>query len=154
VERKLSKLYLKCAPHLADLPTPKPGVHVPIVQDALSILGEPDAELVDLLGVIEEIHQQARRPIRRGAVGAEIFGAAHKTLDTSPHQAYLDFAAHGMGLISHEAPRLISDRSTPYEAYGATRPLEASMVISIETTMAHPQGIKPSREIEIADELE
>jgi len=103
------------------------------------ILGEPDAELVDLLGVIEEIQQQARSPIRRGAVGAEIFGAAHKTLDTSPHRAYLDFAAHGMGLVSHEAPRQINDGSMPYEAYDATRPLEAGMVISIETTMAHPR---------------
>ena len=103
------------------------------------ILGEPDAELVDLLGVIEEIQQQVRSPIRRGAVGAEIFGAAHKTLDTSPHRAYLDFAAHGMGLVSHEAPRQINDGSMPYEAYDATRPLEAGMVISIETTMAHPR---------------
>jgi Xaa-Pro aminopeptidase len=50
----------------------------------MGILGEPDAELVDLLGVIEEIQQQARRPIRRGATGAEIFTAAHEFLDTSP----------------------------------------------------------------------
>ena len=71
-------------------------------------------------------------------VGAEIFSAAYKVLDFSPHRAYLDFA-HGMGLVSHEAPRLISDGSMPYEAYDATRPLEASMVISIETTMAHPR---------------
>jgi Xaa-Pro aminopeptidase len=105
----------------------------------MGILGEPDAELVDLLGVIEEIQQRARRPIRRGAVGAEIFAAAHESLDASPHRAYLDFAAHGMGLVSHEAPRLISDGSMPYEAYDATRPLEADMVISIETTMAHPR---------------
>jgi Xaa-Pro aminopeptidase len=27
----------------------------------------------------------------------------------------------------------------PYEAYDATRPLEADMVISIETAMAHPR---------------
>jgi len=104
----------------------------------MGILGEPDGELFDLLGVIEEIQQQARRPIRRGAVGAEIFSAAYEVLDSSPHRAYLDFAAHGMGLVSHEAPRLISDGSMPYEGYDATRPLEADMVISIETTMAHP----------------
>ena len=105
----------------------------------MGILGEPHAELVDLLGVIEEIQQRARRPICHGAIGAEIFVAAHESLDASPHRAYLDFAAHGMGLVSHEAPRLISDGSMPYEAYDATRPLEASMVISIETTMAHPR---------------
>jgi Xaa-Pro aminopeptidase len=105
----------------------------------MGILGEPDGELVDLLGVVEEIQQQARRPIRRGALGAEIFAAAHKTLDTSPHRVYLDFAAHGMGLVSHEAPRLMSNGPVPYEGYDANRPLEADMVVSIETTMAHPK---------------
>jgi Xaa-Pro aminopeptidase len=105
----------------------------------MGILGEPDSELVDLLGVIEQIQQRARRPIRRGAAGAEVFAAAHELLDASPHRAYIDFAAHGMGLISHEAPRLTSNGSVPYEGYDATRPLEADMVISIETTMTHPK---------------
>ncbi|HEV3209986.1 MAG TPA: Xaa-Pro peptidase family protein [Chthoniobacterales bacterium] len=105
----------------------------------MGILGEPDAELVDLLGVIEEIQQRARRPIHRGAAGAEIFAAAHELADASPHRAYLDFVAHGMGLVSHEAPRLTSNGPVPYEGYDATRPLEADMVISIETTMVHPK---------------
>jgi Xaa-Pro aminopeptidase len=105
----------------------------------MGILGEPDAELVDLLGVIAEIQQQARRPIRPGATGSEIFTAAHELVDASPHRAYLDFAAHGMGLVSHEAPRLMSNGPVPYEGYDATRPLEAGMVISIETEMAHPK---------------
>jgi Xaa-Pro aminopeptidase len=105
----------------------------------MGILGEPDAELVDLLGVIEEIQQRARRPIRRGALGAEIFAAAHELVDVSPHRAYLDFVAHGMGLVSHEAPRLTDYKPWAYEGYDATRPLEADMVLSIETTMAHPR---------------
>ena len=104
----------------------------------MGILGEPDAELVDLLGVIEEIQQRARRPIRRGAAGAEIFAAAHEPVDASSHRVYLDFMAHGMGLVSHEATRLI-DYKGAYEGYDATRPLEADMVLSIETTMAHPK---------------
>ena len=104
----------------------------------MGILGEPDSELVDLLGVIEEILQRARRPIRRGAAGAEIFAAANELVHASPHRAYLEFTAHGMGLVSHEAPRLTSYDSWSYEGYDATRPLEAGMVISIETTMAHP----------------
>jgi len=105
----------------------------------MGILGEPDGELVDLLGVIEEIQQRARRPIRPGAAGAEIFAAAHELVDASPHRAYLDFVAHGMGLVSHEAPRLTSYEPWAYEGYDATRPLEAGMVLSIETTMAHPK---------------
>jgi Xaa-Pro aminopeptidase len=74
----------------------------------MGILGEPDSELLDLLGVIEEIQQRARRPIRRGAAGAEIFAVANELVEASPHRTYLEFMAHGMGLISHEAPRLIS----------------------------------------------
>jgi len=105
----------------------------------MGILGEPDAELVDLLGVIEEVQQQVRRAICSGATGAEIFTAAHELVDASPHRNYLDFAAHGMGLVSHEAPRLMSKGPVPYEGYDATRPLEAGMVISIETEMAHPK---------------
>jgi Xaa-Pro aminopeptidase len=105
----------------------------------MGILGEPDSELLDLLGVIEEIQQRARRPIRRGAAGAEIFAAANELVDASPHRAYLEFMAHGMGLVSHEAPRLISYDSWSYEGYDATRPLEADMVISVETAMAHPK---------------
>jgi Xaa-Pro aminopeptidase len=105
----------------------------------MGILGEPDAELVDLLGVIEEIQQRARRPIRRGAVGAEIFAAARELVGASSHRAYLDFVAHGMGLVSHEAPRLTDYEPWAYEGYDSTRPLEADMVLSIETTMAHPK---------------
>src|SRR6202035_4893393 len=39
----------------------------------MGILGEPDAELIDLLSVVDEIQQRARRPIRQGAAGGEIF---------------------------------------------------------------------------------
>ena len=63
----------------------------------MGILGEPDAELVDLLGVIEEIQQRARRPIRRGTAGAEIFAAAHELVDASSHRGISGFcgAWHG-----------------------------------------------------------
>ncbi|MFI5011934.1 MAG: M24 family metallopeptidase [Hyphomicrobiales bacterium] len=105
----------------------------------MGILGEPDAELEELLGVIDQIQRRVRRPIRRGAAGGEIFAAAHALLETSPHKPYLEFVAHGMGLVSHEAPRLTSRGPVPYPGYDETRPLEADMVISIETTMAHPK---------------
>jgi Xaa-Pro aminopeptidase len=44
-----------------------------------------------------------------------------------------------MGLISHEAPRLTSSGPVPYPADDAERPLEAGMVLSIETTLGHPR---------------
>jgi Xaa-Pro aminopeptidase len=105
----------------------------------MGILGEPDAELIELLGLIQEIQQRARQPIRPGVIGTEIFAAADELLAVSPHHDYLSFTAHGMGLISHEAPRLTGQHSEGYEGYDADRPLEAGMVISIETTMAHPR---------------
>jgi Xaa-Pro aminopeptidase len=43
-----------------------------------------------------------------------------------------------MGLVSHEAPRLTRTGPVPYDDYDAHQPLEAGMVVSIETTMKHP----------------
>lgn len=104
----------------------------------MAILGEPDAELVDLLGQIDAVQMAAREPIRAGARGADIYDVALESLATQPDREHLVFLAHGMGLISHEAPRLTATGPIPYPAYDADRPLEAGMVISIETTMPHP----------------
>jgi Xaa-Pro aminopeptidase len=104
----------------------------------MAILGaEPDAELVDLLAYVEEIQQAARKPIKAGAHGGAIYAAAEGLINKSPHLPYMEFLAHGMGLISHEAPRLATRMN--YSGYDADRPLEAGMVVSIETTMKHPK---------------
>jgi Xaa-Pro aminopeptidase len=105
----------------------------------MGVLGEPDRELQDLLGFIEEVQQAARKPIAHGARGGDIYAAAEDRLETSPHREYVEFLAHGMGLVSHEAPRLTSTGPVPYDAYDAPRPLESGMVVSIETTMKHPK---------------
>jgi Xaa-Pro aminopeptidase len=47
--------------------------------------------------------------------------------------------AHGMGLVTHEAPRLMHNKRMSYSGHDIERPLEPGMVISIETTMAHPK---------------
>jgi Xaa-Pro aminopeptidase len=52
----------------------------------------------------------------------------------------MHFVAHGMGIVSHEAPRLTSSGPIPYPADDANEPLEAGMVISIETTLPHARG--------------
>ena len=51
----------------------------------------------------------------------------------------MHFLAHGMGLVSHEAPRLTATGPVPYDAYDASRPLETGMVVSVETTLQHPR---------------
>jgi Xaa-Pro aminopeptidase len=105
----------------------------------MAILGEPDAELVDLLGGIEDVQQAARKPIRAGALGREVNEAGAKALGRLPDKAITHFVAHGMGLIPHEAPRLTSTGPVPYPGEDADRPLESGMVLSIETTLPHPK---------------
>ena len=104
----------------------------------MGILGEPDSELQDLLAEVDSIQLAARKPIRAGALGASIFEEANRELDRSPNKGSIDFMAHGMGLITHEAPRLTGKGAVPYPGEDADRPLQAGMVISIETTLAHP----------------
>jgi Xaa-Pro aminopeptidase len=105
----------------------------------MAVLGEPDAELVDLLGEIKDIQMKARSVVAPGVIGKTIYDAVDKSLKTSPNSKNLRFCAHGMGLITHEAPRLTSAGPVPYEATDADLPLEAGMVISIETTLLHPK---------------
>ena len=105
----------------------------------MAILGEPDAELHDLLAEVETIQRTAIASIRPGAIGAAIYEAAEPLVSASPNRAHMQFVAHGMGLVSHEAPRLTGSGPVPYDGYDAERPLEPGMVISVETTIQHPR---------------
>jgi Xaa-Pro aminopeptidase len=104
----------------------------------MAIQGEPDAELEDLLGEIEQIQRAAMKPMRAGAMGREIYASAAPLVQRSKHHNHLEFLGHGMGLVSHEAPRLTDRGPVPYPADDAERPLEAGSVVSIETTLMHP----------------
>jgi Xaa-Pro aminopeptidase len=103
----------------------------------MAILGEPDAELVDYLGEIETIQRAAMKPIKAGAMGREIYAAGEPLRARSKHHNHMDFLAHGMGMVSHEGPRLTGSGPIPYPGDYADRPLEAGMVVSVETTLLH-----------------
>jgi Xaa-Pro aminopeptidase len=103
----------------------------------MAIQGEPDAELNDLLAEVENIQRAAMKPIKAGAMGSEIYGAAKPLLAKSKHHNHLEFLAHGMGLVSHEAPRLTDRGPVPYSAPDAGLPLESGSVVSVETTLMH-----------------
>ena len=105
----------------------------------MAIQGEPNSELEDLLAEVDAIQTAARKPIRGGTKGGDIYVSAGEALKRSSRANSIEFVAHGMGLISHEAPRLTSHGPIPYSAYDADRPLEPGMVISIETTLIHPR---------------
>jgi Xaa-Pro aminopeptidase len=104
----------------------------------MAIQGEPDAELNDLLAEIESIQRAAMKPVRAGVMGREIYAAAEPLRSKSKHHNHLEFLGHGMGLVSHEAPRLTDRGPVPYPATDADLPLEAGEVISVETTLLHP----------------
>lgn len=105
----------------------------------MAIQGEPDAELQDMLADIEAIQRASMKPIRAGAMGSEVYAAAEVVLAKSKYHNNMHFLGHGMGLVSHEAPRLTNSGPVPYDDYDAHRPLEAGMVISVKTTLAHPK---------------
>jgi Xaa-Pro aminopeptidase len=104
----------------------------------MAIQGEPDAELEDLLGEIETIQRTAMKPIRAGMIGGEIYAAAAPLVQKSRHNNHMEFLAHGMGMVSHEAPRLTDRGPVPYPSEYAKEPLESGMVVSVETTLMHP----------------
>jgi len=104
----------------------------------MAIQGEPDAELIDLLAAVEEIQRSCFKTIKPGAMGREIYAAAEPLVTKSKHHNQIEFLAHGMGLVSHEAPRLTDHGPVPYPADDADRPLEAGSVVSVETTLKHP----------------
>jgi Xaa-Pro aminopeptidase len=105
----------------------------------MAILGEPDAELEDCLAEIEAIQRAAMKVMAAGVMGGEIYAAGEGLMAKSKHAAHMEFLAHGMGLVSHEAPRLTSRGPIPYTDEDAHRPLEAGMVVSVETTLKHPR---------------
>ena len=104
----------------------------------MGVLGEPDAELTDLLGEVSQVQDAAFAAVRAGTLGGEVLARGDAALARQPNAAHLGFFAHGMGLISHEAPFLATNRSVTYEGSDAGAPLEAGMVLSVETHMLHP----------------
>ena len=104
----------------------------------MALLGEPDAELKELLAEIEAVQRAAFAVIKPGTMGGEIYVSAQRALRETSQRDNTEFLAHGMGLVSHEAPRLTASGPVRYDAADANRPLEPGMVISVETTMKHP----------------
>lgn len=102
-----------------------------------AIQGGPDIELEDLLGAIEYIQRAGFSAVRPGAPGGATYEAAAALVGKSKHHNSLEFLARGMGLVSHEAPRLTDSAPGPYPATDADRALEPGMVVSGETTLKH-----------------
>lgn len=105
----------------------------------MAVMGPPTRAQEDYLREVDAIQMAARAPVKAGAHGRDIYEHAYAALAQCPHRADIEFLAHGMGLVSHEAPRLTSTGPVPYPADHEGSLLEAGMVISIETTLATPR---------------
>lgn len=104
----------------------------------MAVFGQPSTEMREQLDEVLAIQQAARKVIRAGTRGREIFESAASEQRLCPHRTHITFLAHGMGLVSHEEPRLTSSGAVPYAATYQDRPIAAGMVLSIETELADP----------------
>jgi Xaa-Pro aminopeptidase len=104
------------------------------------VLGAPTALQTELLEEVDAVQLAVRRAIRPGVLARELYAVAGDVLRTSPNREQISFAAHGVGLVNHEAPRISSAGPVVYPAAHGHRPLEPGMVISVETTLPHAVG--------------
>ncbi|MDQ2080656.1 Xaa-Pro peptidase family protein [Xanthobacteraceae bacterium Astr-EGSB] len=105
----------------------------------MAVHGGADQELVDLLAEVEAVQQAAFASVRPGAPGRVIHAQAGAALERCRHREHMHFIAHGMGLVTHEAPRLSTRGPVPYPDEDSNLPLEPGMVVSVETTLRHPR---------------
>ena len=105
----------------------------------MAVLGAPSILMEKLLDEIHYVQRTARAAIVAGKRGGEIYEVGRAAVKECEHREGLVFVAHGMGLISHEAPHLTGEGEIPYPGTHVNRPLEAGMVLSIETGIKHPE---------------
>jgi Xaa-Pro aminopeptidase len=99
----------------------------------MAVHGEPTPRMNELMEQVESIQQLVRTVVKAGVRGADIYDVAVPALQRCPDRDNMRFLAHGMGLITHEVPRLTAVGPVPYPADHAETPLQAGNVLSIET---------------------
>jgi Xaa-Pro aminopeptidase len=105
----------------------------------MAVHGEPTTRMNELMDQIESIQQLVRTVVKAGVRGADIYDAALPALQRCPDRDNMRFLAHGMGLITHEVPRLTAVGPVPYPADHAEKPLQAGNVLSIESWVEDPE---------------
>ncbi len=96
----------------------------------MGCLGEPAPLARELHSACIEVQGRARRIVRAGLPCRELQAEGERAVCEQRYADYGRFVAHGIGMVSHEQPDLSG---------GNPRPLEAGMVLSIETDFIHPQ---------------
>jgi Xaa-Pro aminopeptidase len=106
----------------------------------MAVMGPPTELMQKLLNEILFVQDQTRLVIAPGRLGREVYEAGHRATEQCKFGKSFGFVAHGMGLISHEAPRLRHNDEIGYDGVHAERALESGMVLSIETGIKHPEA--------------
>ncbi len=105
----------------------------------MAVMDEPTQLMKDLLGEVQAVQAAARTAIRAGAMGGEVMERGLAEQAKCDHKDQIVFLGHGMGMIQHEAPHLTGSGTVPYSATYEAKPLEAGMVLSIETDLRNPE---------------
>ncbi len=105
----------------------------------MAVMGEPTPLMRDLLAEVRAVQAAARTGVKAGILGGEIYEKALGEQARCPHGDQMAFLAHGMGIIQHELPRLTNSGPIPYTATHANSPLDAGMVLSIETDLKNKE---------------
>ena len=79
-----------------------------------------DQELEDLLAEVETVQQAAFSKIKAGNKAGDMIAHAQSVLATMPNAAHTDFFGHGMGLISHESPFIMTNHPVRYDGVDAS----------------------------------
>ena len=95
----------------------------------MGCLGEPSPLAQDLHAACLEVQGRARQIVRAGLSGRELLHEGEQAVRKHRFSQFGRFVAHGIGMVSHEQPDLSAS---------GQRPLEAGMVLSIETDFIHP----------------
>jgi Xaa-Pro aminopeptidase len=106
----------------------------------MAVMGRATPLMRELFNEIRFVQDQTRVAIAPGRPAREVYEAGHRATEQCKFGKSFGFVAHGMGLIAHEAPRLRHNDEIGYDGAHAERPLEAGMVLSIETGIKHPEA--------------
>ena len=96
----------------------------------MACLGDPSPLARDLLDACLDVQGRVRKMVRPGLPSSEVLRHGQQAVRDHLLASYGRFVAHGIGMVSHEQPNISSSNPCP---------LEAGMVLSIETEFIHPE---------------
>lgn len=92
-------------------------------------VGQPPAEALGMYAACLDAQDRVCRAAAAGVACGELQRLGEEVLRSTPWGEHSRVVLHGMGMVSHEPPHVTAD---------STRPLEAGMILSVETEYRRP----------------